>query len=138
MSLRFPHRFAANLSANVVEDQRKLYGLKSHDCHILLQRLLPVGLRPFLTKSIRDTLLELSQFFAALTARTLTVHDLQRIEEGVVLVLCKLERIFPPAFFTIMVHLCVHLPREVILGGPVHGRWMYPIERYLGHLKKYV
>ena len=37
-----------------------------------------------------------------------------------------------------MVHLYVHLSREAILGGPVHSRWMYPVERYLGHLKKYV
>nr|KAJ0194963.1 hypothetical protein LSAT_V11C700384740 [Lactuca sativa] len=38
----------------------------------------------------------------------------------------------------IMMHLCVHLPQEAILGGPVQSRWMYPVERYLGHLKKYV
>ena len=37
-----------------------------------------------------------------------------------------------------MVHLCVHLSREAILGGLVHSRWMYPIERYSGHLKKYI
>ncbi|XP_029130648.1 uncharacterized protein LOC114917000 [Cajanus cajan] len=37
-----------------------------------------------------------------------------------------------------MVHLVVHLIEEVKLGGPVHYRWMYPIERYLGHLKSFV
>ncbi|WJX78264.1 hypothetical protein P8452_61508 [Trifolium repens] len=37
-----------------------------------------------------------------------------------------------------MVHLVVHLVEEAKLGGPVHYRWMYPIERYLGHLKSYV
>ncbi|XP_020968062.1 uncharacterized protein LOC110267222 [Arachis ipaensis] len=37
-----------------------------------------------------------------------------------------------------MVHLMVHLVEEAKLGGPVHYRWMYPIERYLGHLKSYV
>ncbi|KAL4337201.1 hypothetical protein AHAS_Ahas12G0086500 [Arachis hypogaea] len=37
-----------------------------------------------------------------------------------------------------MVHLMVHLVDEVTFGGPVHYRWMYPIERYLGRLKKYV
>ncbi|KAK9053298.1 hypothetical protein SSX86_029931 [Deinandra increscens subsp. villosa] len=37
-----------------------------------------------------------------------------------------------------MVHLCVHLPEEAILGGPVQSRWMYPIERHLGHLKRFV
>ncbi|CAI8595258.1 unnamed protein product [Vicia faba] len=28
--------------------------------------------------------------------------------------------------------------KEVKLGGPVHYRWMYPVERYLGKLKSYV
>ncbi|KAK7311167.1 hypothetical protein RJT34_09123 [Clitoria ternatea] len=37
-----------------------------------------------------------------------------------------------------MVHLVVHLAEEAKLGGPVHYRWMYPIERYLGLLKSYV
>ena len=60
------------------------------------------------------------------------------LEEGIVLSLYKLAHIFPPAFFIIIVHLCVHLPREAILGGPVHSRWTYPVERYLGHLKKNV
>ncbi|KAL4330077.1 hypothetical protein AHAS_Ahas13G0364000 [Arachis hypogaea] len=48
------------------------------------------------------------------------------------------EMIFPSSFFTVMVHLTVHLFDEVTLGGPVHYRWMYPIERYLGRLKQYV
>ena len=137
-SVQFQECYASNLSRNVIEEEGKIYGLKSHDCHILLQHILPIVVRHFLTKQIRDTLLELAQFFQKLTARTLKVKDLHVLEEGVVIILCKLERIFPPAFFTIMVHLCVHLPHEAILGGLVHSRWMYPVEQYLGHLKKYV
>ena len=37
-----------------------------------------------------------------------------------------------------MVHLIVHLVREVKLGGPVYLRWMYPFERYMKVLKGYV
>ena len=37
-----------------------------------------------------------------------------------------------------MVHLTVHLTREIKLCGPVHFRWMYPIERYMKVLKGYV
>ncbi|XP_024028361.1 enolase [Morus notabilis] len=37
-----------------------------------------------------------------------------------------------------MVHLVIHLPEEAIRGGPVHLRWMYPFEHFLGSLKKYV
>ncbi|KMZ75715.1 hypothetical protein ZOSMA_110G00210 [Zostera marina] len=37
-----------------------------------------------------------------------------------------------------MIHLVVHLASETKLSSPVHYRWMYPIERYLLILKKYV
>ncbi|KAG8496499.1 hypothetical protein CXB51_008990 [Gossypium anomalum] len=45
------------------------------------------------------------------------------------------KKIFPPSFFTIMIHLIIHLPIEAKLGGPVQYMWMYPIERYLMGLK---
>ncbi|XP_071912882.1 uncharacterized protein [Coffea arabica] len=66
------------------------------------------------------------------------MDDLERLEKNAPLILCKLEKIFPPAFFDIMIHLIVHLPKEAKLGGPVHPRWMFLFERYLGSLKKYV
>ncbi|KAL0413519.1 UNVERIFIED_CONTAM: hypothetical protein Sradi_1553600 [Sesamum radiatum] len=37
-----------------------------------------------------------------------------------------------------MEHLPIHLAEEALLAGPVQFRWMYPIERYLSTLKRYV
>ncbi|CAM8885700.1 unnamed protein product [Rhodiola kirilowii] len=37
-----------------------------------------------------------------------------------------------------MVHLMVHLPDQILLKGPVNYSWMYPMERQLGHYKRYV
>ena len=76
--------------------------------------------------------------FNQLCARTVNVTDMVRAQDQLVIILCKLERIFPPAFFDIMIHLVLHLPEEAILGGPVYMRWMYPFERYLKRLKDYV
>lgn len=45
---------------------------------------------------------------------------------------------FPPAFFDVMVHLAVHLPEEARLRGHVHYGWMYPVERRLYTLKRYL
>ncbi|XP_062119373.1 uncharacterized protein LOC133833132 [Humulus lupulus] len=118
-SVKFPDGYAANISRNVNMKDGKLFGLKSHDCHILLQRLLPIGLRPYLKKKVMDAIVELSLFFKKLCARTLYVKDLDELEKGVVLTLCKLESIFPPAFFDVMIHLMVHLPLEAKLGGPI-------------------
>ena len=66
------------------------------------------------------------------------MQDLEKMETDIITILCKLEMIFPPTFFNIMVHLVLHLPKEAILGGPVHFRWMYPIERSMGVYKQYV
>jgi hypothetical protein len=52
--------------------------------------------------------------------------------------LVKLEKISPPTFFNVMMHLAVHLPEEALLWGPVQYGWMYPIERRLYTLKRYV
>ncbi|XP_039133790.1 uncharacterized protein LOC120270791 [Dioscorea cayenensis subsp. rotundata] len=49
-----------------------------------------------------------------------------------------MEKIFPPSFFTIMVHLVIHLANEARLAGPIIYRWMYPVERFLLTLKTYV
>jgi hypothetical protein len=37
-----------------------------------------------------------------------------------------------------MTHLLIHLVEELFIYGPVHCRWMYPMERYMKTLKDYV
>ena len=77
----------------------------------------------------------MGRFFRELCARTLRKDVLKRLQVEIVVILCRLEKIFPPAFFDVMVHLAIHLPEEALLRGPVHYGWMYPIERRLGYLK---
>ncbi|KAL5580201.1 hypothetical protein UlMin_012643 [Ulmus minor] len=137
-SVKFPDGFASNLSKNVAQNDSRLLGLKSHDCHVIMQRLLPVGCRSLVSKNIWGTIVELCTFFKQLCASTVNVSDMVEAQKQLVLILCKLERIFPPAFFDIMIHLVLHLPKEAILGGLVHMRWMYPFEIYLKRLKDYV
>lgn len=128
-SVKFPDGYAANISNNVNINDGKIMGLKSHDCHILLQRLLLIGIRPYVKKEVCIAIGELCLFFQKICARSISISDLDALQDGIVLTLCKLERIFPPAFFDVMVHLVVHLPYEAKMGGPVHTRWMYPFER---------
>ncbi|XP_075521643.1 uncharacterized protein LOC142554928 [Primulina tabacum] len=61
-----------------------------------------------------------------------------RMENDIPVILCKLERIFPPSFFDCMEHLPVHLAYEARIAGPVQYRWMYPFERFLRRLKNNV
>nr|XP_028948016.1 uncharacterized protein LOC114820868 [Malus domestica] len=70
LSVKFPDGYASNIARCVKVDGGKLAGLKSHDCHVVLHRLLPMD--------------------------------------------------------------------EALLAGLVNFRWMYPIERLFGDLKKSV
>ncbi|XP_049406263.1 uncharacterized protein LOC125869906 [Solanum stenotomum] len=58
------------------------------------------------------------------------------MEEKIPLILCKLQRIFPPGLFYSMEHLIIHLPFEARVCGPVQYRWMYSFERFLNKIKK--
>ncbi|BBG97035.1 hypothetical protein Prudu_006031, partial [Prunus dulcis] len=137
-SVKFPDGYASNIARCVNVDGGKFTGLKSHDCHVFMQRLLPVGIRHLLPEDVVKPIMLLSRFFSQLTAKTLRKTDILQLRHDIVQVLCKFEMIFPPAFFTSMMHVMVHLPEEALLAGPVNYRWMYPIERLLGELKKSV
>ena len=54
---------------------------------------------------------------------------MKRFEEDIPIVLCKLERIFPPSFFYSMEHLLIHLAYEERVTSSMQYRWMYPFER---------
>ncbi|XP_073109285.1 uncharacterized protein [Elaeis guineensis] len=137
-NLRVPDGFSSNISRCVNINEKKISGLKCHDHHILLQQILPVAIRGLLPKSVCEPLIELNNFFRNLCSKLLKVQDLKQLEDDIVMTLCKLETIFPPAFFDIMIHLPIHLASEAKIGGPIQYRWMYPVERYLRTLKSYV
>lgn len=130
-SVKFPDGYASNISRCVNVRGCKFSNMKSHDCHVILQRLLPVGIRHLLPLDVVKPIVLLSRFFSQLTARCLRKSDVKQLQDDIVNVLCKFEQIFPPAFFTSMIHVMIHLPDEALLAGPVNCRWMYPIERYL-------
>ncbi|KAL6323849.1 hypothetical protein AAG906_005845 [Vitis piasezkii] len=121
--VKVPYGYASNISRCVQVNERKIFGLKSHD---------------FLHKDVCAVIVELCSFFKQLCSKVLKIDQLEHLENDIIVTLCKLERIFPPSFFDVMVHLPIHLASEAKVTGPVQYRWMYPIERYLRTLKSYV
>ncbi|XP_062114288.1 uncharacterized protein LOC133825348 [Humulus lupulus] len=81
---------------------------------------------------------EFCKFIQSICAKTIQVDDIIELKDKIIIILCKLEKIFPPSFSTIMVHLCVRLPDQVLLGSPVSSRWMFGTERHMALYKKYV
>ena len=70
-SVKFPDGYASNLATCVTADGSNLQGLKTHDCHILLQRIIPAAVRGIMQKDIYEALAELGNFFQQLCAKTL-------------------------------------------------------------------
>ncbi|XP_073283586.1 uncharacterized protein [Primulina huaijiensis] len=136
--IKLPDGYSSNIGNCVSVEERKLIGLKSHDCHVLMQQLLSVALRNLLPKGPRNAIFLLGAFYNELCQRVLDRNRLEQLEENTAEILCMLERYFPPAFFTISVHLTIHLASEARLCGPVQFRWMYPFERFMKILKGYV
>jgi hypothetical protein len=95
-------------------------------------------MRWFLDKDIYEAIMELGKFFRELCSKTLNKDVLAEMKKEIPIILVKLEKIFSPTFFDVMMHLAVYLPDEALLRGPVQYGWMYPIERRLYTLKRYV
>ncbi|GLT96598.1 hypothetical protein SLE2022_142080 [Rubroshorea leprosula] len=129
--LRFPNGYASNIAQCANMQELRLSKMKSHDCHVFMQRPLPIAFRDLLIEEVWGPLTEVSNFFRALTASIIRVSNMEMWEGKIVKTICKLEKVFPPAFFDSMEHLAIHLPYEAKVGGPVQFRWMYPFERYI-------
>jgi hypothetical protein len=142
-SLRFLDGHTSNISRLVNMEECRLYGMKSHNCHVFMQTLIPLAFHDLLPKGIWDALTEINHFFRDLCSSKLNVDHIEGLETNIVETLCKLEMIFPPSFFDSMEHLLIHLLFDAKVGGSVQYRWMYPFERLdisncnVIHIKKY-
>ena len=103
-----------------------------------MQQLLVVAMRDILPNKVRLAITCLCFFFNAICSKVLDPVMLDEVENEGVIILCQLEMYFPPTFFDIMVHLIVHLVREIKCYGPIYLWWMYPVERYMKILKGYI
>ncbi|XP_006590121.1 uncharacterized protein [Glycine max] len=111
-NVKVPQGYSSNMK-RVVE--LKLIGLKSHDCHVLMQQLLPVAIRGILPEKVCNAITRLCFFFNAICSKVIDPSQLDILENEAAIIVCQLE----------------------MLCGPVYLRWMYPVERFMKMLKGY-
>ena len=134
-AVKVPSGHSANWDKLVNLEKGKLQFLKSHDWHVLLEEILPAAIRGSLAEGPRVAVIRLGHCFKMFCEKVIKVSELRTLQTYVAETFALLELHFPPAFWNVMEHLPLHLPRELYWCGPVHARWMYSVERYLGHLK---
>ncbi|GJY13952.1 reverse transcriptase domain-containing protein [Tanacetum coccineum] len=129
--VKLPDGFGSNFKHKVTDNDSNIMGMKSHDCPIMMQQLLPYGLQQYLDTDIAKPIIKLCSFFKQICSRTLMEDDMVKAESQchtppsqLVDILCYLEQIYPPSFFDIMIHLVIHLPQEALEGGPIPYQWI--------------
>jgi hypothetical protein len=95
-------------------------------------------LRGVLPKKVRLALIKLCAFLNAFSQKAIDPKNLVKLQNDVVQCLVSFELTFPPSFSDIMTHLLVHLVKEITILGPVFFHNMWPFERFMSVLKKYV
>jgi hypothetical protein len=61
--LKFPDHYASNIKRAINVSTGKLNGLKSHDYHIIIERLMPVMLRGYFDADMWKIFAELNYFY---------------------------------------------------------------------------
>ena len=75
-----PDGYASNISRCVNLKERKISGLKIHDCHNLIEDLLPLELKacsPF--KQVTSIVIKLATSFKAICSKVLDIKELDKI-----------------------------------------------------------
>jgi hypothetical protein len=112
--LKFPDGYAADFRRVVNLESGKLSGVKSHDCHIFIERLIHVIFYGYLNNDVWKALAELSHFYRQLCAKKIKK---EMMDKEISVHLCKLEKILPPGWFNPMHHLLIHISYEAKVGG---------------------
>jgi hypothetical protein len=87
-----PDGYALNISRCVRLNDRTISGLKSHDCHVLMQQLFPIALGGSkLPSNLVKVLVDMSTFFRGICETTLTPEALDRLQDHVCITLCHME-----------------------------------------------
>jgi len=79
-SLRFPDGHASNISRLIKMKECRLYEMKSHDCHVFMQTLIPLAFRDLLPKGIWDALTEINHFVRDICSSKLNVDHIKGLK----------------------------------------------------------
>ena len=72
--------YASNISRCVNVQERKINGLKSHDCHVLVEDILPLALRACNPpKEVIQVVSELATIFKSLCSKVMDAKELEEL-----------------------------------------------------------
>jgi hypothetical protein len=101
-NLKFPDGYNTCFRRSVNLKMGKFFRLKSHDYHIIMERLLPVMFRGFVKDDVWKALAELRYFYRHLCAKEIKREMMENLEQQILVLVCKLEKYISYVGFEIM------------------------------------
>jgi hypothetical protein len=119
-NVKVPSGYSTNVSSFIsFPDLKVAPGVKSHGYHVLLVRMIAVGMQNILQVNIWEAIMNFCFFFNVVGQKVISEEALETLEKRHYETLCFLEMYFPPTFFNISVHFMTHLIKEIKLLGHV-------------------
>jgi hypothetical protein len=81
--------------------------------------LIPVTFRGYVKDDVWKAIAELSYFYRQHCAKEIKKEMLYKLEQHIPILICMLEKIFPPFFFNPKQYILINLPYEAKVGGPI-------------------
>jgi hypothetical protein len=73
--------YAAGLKRDVNLKTGKLTGLKSHDIHVLMERIIPVMFHGYMPDAMWQAIVELSYFYRQIHAKEISKNMMEKLEK---------------------------------------------------------
>jgi uncharacterized protein (UPF0262 family) len=74
--VKFPAGYAYDIRHNIHVNEKKIFALKSHESHIILQHLLSLTVRRILPKMVSAAVIRLGNFFKKLSSPIIRISDM--------------------------------------------------------------
>ncbi|GKB05969.1 hypothetical protein Tco_0834202 [Tanacetum coccineum] len=74
--VKLPDGFRSKFKHKEIDNDSNITGMESHDCHIMMQRLLSYGLQQYLDTDVSKPIIKLCSFFKQICSRTLMEDDM--------------------------------------------------------------
>jgi hypothetical protein len=90
--LKFSDRYTFNIKRAINVSTDKFNGLKSHDCHITIERLMPVKFRGYFDADLWEIFAKLSYFYIQICAKQISKLMIQKLHKEIAVLICKMEK----------------------------------------------
>jgi hypothetical protein len=136
--IKVPTGFSSNVKNLVNMEELKISGYNTHDYHTMLGVFLAIAIRATDSGWLKLVVTRLCYFFSVVWKKVISEEELDHLQTHIKETMCILEMVFPPSYFNSLEHFMMHIVDQIFALGPVYLHHMFPFERMIYVMKKFV